>query len=230
MNMIRRIPKPSMKDEQIIKSILNGNKNDYELLMRRYNERLYRMGIYIIKNEEETEDAMQETYIKAYQQLDKFKGQSQFSTWLSRIMINESLAKIKKKKHLAEYSETEDDSQDQTVQPAMAFNSETPEKELLQKELHNILEDAIRLLPQKYQTVFMMREIEKMSINETAECLKITNENVKVRLHRAKELIKDNLRFYTQGTEMFPFHLTRCDRIVKSVLTVVQNIQITNIN
>jgi RNA polymerase sigma-70 factor (ECF subfamily) len=96
--------------------------------------------------------------------------------------------------------------------------------------LHNILEDAIRLLPQKYQTVFMMREIEKMSINETAECLKITNENVKVRLHRAKELIKDNLRFYTQGTEMFPFHLTRCDRIVKSVLTVVQNIQITNIN
>src|SRR5674476_788250 len=131
MNMIRRIPKPSMKDELIIKSILNGNKNDYELLMRRYNERLYRMGISIIKNEEETEDAMQETYIKAYQQLDKFKGQSQFSTWLSRIMINESLAKIKKKKHLAEYSETEDDSQDQTIQPAMAFNSETPEKQLL---------------------------------------------------------------------------------------------------
>ncbi|MBI2429703.1 MAG: RNA polymerase sigma factor [Ignavibacteriales bacterium] len=216
--MRRNIPDLSLKDDQIIVSILNGNKNNYELLMRRYNERLYRIGISILKNDEETEDAMQETYIKAYQHLNKFKRQSQFSTWLSRIMINESLANLKRKKHHAEYSEVESDTQYGIVQQATASNSATPEKQMLQKELKNILEHAIQQLPQKYQTVFVMREIEGMNVQETAECLNISSENVKVRLHRAKEILKTQIRSFSQESEIFSFQDTRCDRIVHAVL------------
>lgn len=218
MEATRRLPPPTMKDEVIISSILDGKKDDYELLIRRYNERLYRIGISILKNEEEVEDAMQEVYIKAYQQLKTFKMRSQFSTWLSRIMINESLAKLKRKKNHVEYSEVESESQFEKSRQALASNSVTPEKQMLQKELKHILENAIQQLPQKYQTVFVMREIEGMDIRETAECLRISTENVKVRLHRAKEILKNKLKFFSQEPELFSFQDTRCDRIVHTVL------------
>lgn len=218
MDAIRRLPTPAMKDELIISSILGGKKNDYELLIRRYNERLYRIGISILKNEEEVEDAMQETYIKAYQQLKNFKMQSQFSTWLSRIMINESLGKLRRRKKHVEYSEIESETQYGKNQSVVSFNAVTPEKQILQKELKHILESAIQQLPQKYQTVFVMREIEGMDVRETAECLKISTENVKVRLHRAKEILKTRLTFFSQEPELLTFQDTRCDRIVYAVL------------
>ena len=218
MEARRRLPPPTMKDEVIIRTILDGKKDDYELLIRRYNERLYRIGISILKNEEEVEDAMQEAYIKAYQQLTTFKMQSQFSTWLSRIMINESLAKVKRKKNHVEYSEVESETHNGRIPHAVISNSVTPEKQILQKELKNILENAIQQLPQKYQTVFVMREIEGMDIRETAECLKISTENVKVRLHRAKEILKSKLKFFSHEPELFSFQDTRCDRIVYAVL------------
>ncbi|MEW5800345.1 MAG: RNA polymerase sigma factor [Bacteroidota bacterium] len=225
MEATRRLPPPTMNDEVIISSILSGKKDDYELLIRRYNERLYRIGISILKNEEEVEDAMQESYIKAYQQLKTFKMKSQFSTWLSRIMINESLSKLKRKKNHVEYSEIEPEPQHGEFLHASASNTVTPEKQLLQKELKNILESAILQLPQKYQTVFVMREIEGMDIRETAECLKISTENVKVRLHRAKEILKSRLKFFSQQPELFSFQDTRCDRIV---LAVLHDARVTN--
>jgi RNA polymerase sigma factor (sigma-70 family) len=218
MEMRRRLPAPTTKDEQIIRSILDGKKNDYELLIRRYNERLFRIGISILKNDTEVEDSMQETYVKAYQQLTTFKGKSQFSTWLSRIMINECLLKLKRNKKHVEFTETESYSPFETSSDPRLSSTITPEKQLLQKELNTILENAIQQLPQKYQTVFMMREVEKMSIQETAECLKISTVNVKVRLHRAKELLRSQLNFLMPKTETFPFQDIRCDRIVHFVL------------
>ncbi len=215
--MIRRNPTAEMHDEQIIRSILDGKKNDYELLMRRYNERLYRIGISIVKDEEEVEDVMQETYIKAYQQLKNFKYKSKFSTWLCRIMINESLGRIKKKSKFESYSEN-DKAEAVPLHAATAANLVTPEKQLLQKELAAILENAIQKIPSTYKTVFILREIEKMSIQETAQCLNISNENVKVRLHRAKDLIKSQLSNFSEELELFTFPQTRCDRIVNAVL------------
>ncbi len=218
MEPVRKMPPPSLKDEQIIDSVLDGRKDDYELIMRRYNERLYRIGISIVKDDDEVEDLMQETYIKAYHQLKNFKRRSKFSTWLSRIMINESLAKLRQKKRFEQYSETEDDRVHSSPSRTLASNTETPEKQLLQKELNSILTDAIQTLPQKYQTVFMLREVERMSVQETAECLKISSENVKVRLHRAKELLKTNLKMISPEAEFFSFEQPRCDKIVDSVL------------
>lgn len=218
MEEIRRLPPPTMEDDVIISSILDGNKDDYEMLIRRYNERLYRIGISILKNDEEVEDAMQEAYIKAYQQLKTFKRQSKFSTWLSRIMINESLSKLRQRKNHIEYSEVESATQSANSYHALPSNHVTPEKQVLQKEMKNILEHAIQQLPQKYQTVFVMREIEGMNVQETAECLRLSTENVKVRLHRAKEILKNKLKFFSPELEVFPFQDVRCDRIVVAVL------------
>ncbi|MDD8018740.1 MAG: RNA polymerase sigma factor [Bacteroidota bacterium] len=215
--MIRRNPSAEMHDEQIIYSILDGKKDDYELLMRRYNVRLYRIGISIVKNEEEVEDLMQETYIKAYQQLKNFKHKSKFSTWLCRIMINESLGRVKRKSKFESYTEN-DTEEAAPLHAAVAANTVTPEKQLLQKELASILENAIQKIPPTYKTVFILREIEKLSVQETALCLNISTENVKVRLHRAKDLIKSHLSNFSEEIEIFPFPQTRCDRIVNAVL------------
>lgn len=217
MEMNRKIPTTSMEDEEIIRSVINGNQDDYEYIMRRYNERLYRIGISILKDESDAEDVMQETYIKAYKNLKNFKQQSKFSTWLTRIMVNESLAKLKYKKRFEQLDDTETEKL-----PANLIHTETPEKQFLQKELSSIIENAIRSLPQKYQTVFMMREIENMNVQETAQTLNITNENVKVRLHRAKELLKANIMLASDTPEIFPFLQNRCDRVVSFVL---QNIR-----
>jgi len=214
----RKIPPPDMKDEEIITSVLAGRTDDYEMLIRRYNERLYRVGISILKNDEETEDAMQETLVKAYLHLKTFKRTSQFSTWLTRIMINESLARLKQRKRLSLYSETDSDNEaEKMINLAATSQEESPEGKLLQKELHGVLEHAISQLPQRYQTIFMLREVEELSVRETAACLQISAENVKVRLHRAKELIKQNLSSVSQEMELFPFHQSRCDRIVSEV-------------
>ncbi|NJD23179.1 MAG: RNA polymerase sigma factor [Melioribacter sp.] len=218
MEIMRKIPKASMDDEEIIRSVLNGNRNDYEFIMRRYNERLYRIGISILKDESDVEDIMQETYIKAYKNLETFKQQSKFSTWLTRIMVNESLAKLKYRKRFEQLGDTETDNT-----PSYFTHSETPEKQFMQKELRGIIENAVKSLPQKYQTVFMMREIENMNVQETAKSLNITNENVKVRLHRAKELLKTNITLASGTPEIFPFLQNRCDRVVSFVLENIRS-------
>lgn len=217
MKTNKKISRVSMNDEEVIRSVLQGNKDDYEIIMRRYNERLYRIGISILKDENDVEDIMQETYIKAYKHLQSFKRESKFSTWLTRIMVNESLAKLKYRKQFEQLVDPETKKM-----PTYIAHTETPEKHFMQEEMSNIIENAIRSLPQKYQTVFMMREIENMNVHETAKSLNISNENVKVRLHRAKELLKKNITLASGTTEIFPFYQTRCDRVVNFVL---QNIR-----
>jgi RNA polymerase sigma factor (sigma-70 family) len=218
MKTTRKMPRASVDDEEIISSVLNGNKDDYEFIMRRYNERLYRIGISILKDENDVEDIMQETYIKAYKHLKNFRQQSKFSTWLTRIMVNESLAKLKYKKRFEQLNEMESDDN----VPSGFTDTDTPEKVFLQMEMKSIIENAIKSLPQKYQTVFMMRIIENMDVQETAKSLSISFENVKVRLHRAKELLKINIINASGTPEIFPFLQIRCDKVVSFVL---QNIQ-----
>jgi len=201
-----------LSDETLIGEIRSGNKHAYETIVRRYNERLYRIGLSIVKNDKEAEEVMQNSYVKAYQQLGQFKGRSRFSTWLTRIMINECFAHLKHMKRSVSYKDDGD-----TIHPGLV-DTQTPETQLAQLEVKTILENAIAGLPQKYQTVFVMRELEEMSVAETASSLQITEENVKVRLHRAKELLKTQIRSTAEGAEIMAFHLTRCDRIVSNVM------------
>jgi RNA polymerase sigma-70 factor (ECF subfamily) len=199
-------------DIVLVKKILCGEKKLFELIIRRYNQRLFRIGLSILNHEEEAEDAMQTTYIKAYEHLEKFENRSSFGTWLTRIMINECLAQKMKKQRLN--SEMQKLAENNMIMT-------TPVQVLMNKELSHALENAISQLPEKYRLVFILREIEGMSVHETGEALEIEEANVKVRLNRAKTMLQGNLNEYMKD-HVYAFHLSRCDRMVKNVLTTLR--------
>lgn len=203
----------NLSDEEIVHKIVNGEKHLYEILMRKFNLRLYRISMSIINDEDEAEDIMQTTYLNAYLQLANFKHQSSFATWLTRILINESL--LHKKRNLKrEKTIMETDYNDQ--------HSETPLDNLMNKELKVILEKAVATLPEKYKLVFVMREVQGMSTTETMEALDIGESNVKIRLNRAKEMLRTELNNYWQPNQLYEFHLTRCDTIVNFVMQKIR--------
>lgn len=203
-----------LSDEEIVTQIINGEKHLYETLIRKYNLRLYRISRSIVNDDSVVEDIMQTAYVNAYMNLAGFKNKSSFSTWLTKILINESLLykkrKIKLDQILTEKQETD-------------YHSETPLKGLMNSELKTILERSIAGLPEKYRLVFVMREIEEMNIDETMATLNLTESTVKVRLNRAKEMLRNNLSGYYRSLEPDDFHLTRCDRVVNYVMTQIKN-------
>lgn len=211
----------TISDTEIIGRILEGEKNLYAVIVRRYNQRLYKVGMSIINDDAEVEDVMQVTYIKAYENLRKFALKSAFSTWLTKILINESLLRLKQRKKLIHVS---DETMDNKVNQQSNIESRTPFMKILNVELKAILEKAIFNLPEKYRTVFIMREIENMNVAETKECLDITEANVKVRLNRAKSLLKNSLSGYYKNEDLLHFHLTRCDRMVGLVMKQIENL------
>lgn len=197
----------SLTDEEVIDRILLGEREAFEVLVRRYNQRLYRAGMAILNNDSEVEDVMQEAYMKAYENLAKFARRSAFSTWLTRIMINESLMRMKKMRKLTGLTSHEE-------QPEV----QTPFSNLVQAELKLTLENAILGLPEKYRTVFILRELENMSVAETQACLAISPANVKIRLNRAKSMLRGLLSSYINSENLIGFHLTRCDRLTAAVM------------
>lgn len=200
-------------DEEIIDRILGGEPRLYEIIMRRYNAMLYRVGMSMINNDAEVEDIMQVTYIKAYENLHKFEKRAAFSTWLTRILINEALYQLKKSKRKMSIELNDETHGAGRVNTAAG----SPVHTLLNKELSHILEHALVQLPEKYRMVFVLREMENMSIGQTVEILNITEANVKVRLNRAKTMLRDTLGSYYKNESIYHFHLTRCDRIVNNV-------------
>jgi RNA polymerase sigma-70 factor (ECF subfamily) len=206
-------------DGTVIDRVLGGEKNAYALLMRKYNQRLYRIVRSYLKDGDEIEDVLQGTYIKAYEQLPRFEKRSSFSTWLIRIAINEALARSTHQKRFhsldAHAADGRAAAQGATDQPA---TTETPMGILMNTELKFLLEGAVDRLPDKYRSVFVMREIEGMSVAETSASLDITETNVKVRLNRAKGMLRETISGFYGDVEVFHFDLIRCDRIVDAVL------------
>lgn len=164
----------------------------------------------ILDNEMDVEDAMQTAYINAYQHLSQFERRSSFSTWLTRIMLNQCYEQKRRNLLLKTYSE----------QPDQLINMKTPVTLLLNQELSNALERAIAQLPDKYRLIFVLREIEELSIRETAQSLQIEECNVKVRLNRAKSILRTTLKTYLKEN-VYSFHLVRCDRIVRHVMSAL---------
>lgn len=199
-------------DGELVTRIIAGEKRLFEQVIRRYNQRLYRMGISILGNDAGAEDAMQTAYMKAYEHLHKFEHRSSFGTWITRIMINECLARKKKKPYYS--SEPVKLPENNTIMTA-------PDRILVNKELNGVLETAIAALPEKYRLVFILREVEDMSGKETGEALGIEEPNVKVRLNRAKAMLRENLNGYIRDN-VYSFHLSRCDRMVAAVLSRLQ--------
>jgi RNA polymerase sigma-70 factor (ECF subfamily) len=198
-----------LPDTELVSRILGGEKKLFEQVIRRYNQRLYRIGASILSTGPEAEDAMQSAYMKAYEHLAAFERRSSFGTWLTRIMINECLARKKKQSH---YSSIPADM------PENNTTMTTPDGLLVNKELSGILENAIASLPEKYRLVFILREVEELSGRETGEALGIEEPNVKVRLNRAKTMLKQHLDGYIRG-HVYSFHLSRCDKMVSDVFS-----------
>jgi RNA polymerase sigma factor (sigma-70 family) len=198
-----------LSDDQIVEKILKGEKQLYEKLMRKYDQRLFRIGRSIINNEEEVRDIMQNTYLNAYLQMHSLQNRSSFGTWVVKILVNESI--LRKKVKL---------KQQQTLNNQSSDEMETPLKSLLNKELKALLEKAIVELPEKYKLVFVMREVEEMSTIETMEVLSLSESNVKIRLSRAKEMLREKLTG-NKLKEVFKLRLPYCNMIVNYVMNKI---------
>lgn len=210
-------------DETIIKQVTSGDTDAFEHLVRRYNERLYRVGMSYLKETALTEDTMQQAYLKAFLNLPDFEGRSSFPTWITRIMINECLMTLRAEKTKALRSEPLT-----VVREAAHSQTTTAETLIIEEEMRTTLEKAILQLPDKYRTIYMLREVEQLSTEEAAHCLNISAENVKVRLHRSKEAIKEYLLQTAEGMELFGYHLSRCDlfthRVMQGIRMAAKNL------
>jgi len=198
-------------DEEVVKRILQGETALYEVLVHRYNQRLYRICRAILRNNSEARDVVQHTYARAYEHLNQFAGRAKFSSWLTTIAINEASLRRRRGSRL--------DSLEGESTTERSERSFSPEEQFSLAETHQILESMIDALPAKYRLVQVMRDVEEMSVAETAECLEISPENVKVRLHRARALLRKRLYglFGSRVSDVFRFHLSRCDRVVRGV-------------
>jgi RNA polymerase sigma factor (sigma-70 family) len=202
----------TLTNEDIAARVVNGDINLYEVLMRRLNARLFRISMSMVNDEMSAEDVMQNAYINAYLQLARFNGQAKFSTWITRILINECILHQKKTARRQELISKKENNE---------LDQQTPLNKLMDKELKSLLESAIAGLPEKYRTVFVMRQIEEMSTHETMEVLDIDESNVKIRLMRAKALLRDQLSSQLRMGELFEFNLVRCDKVVGYVMNKI---------
>ncbi|WP_417359831.1 RNA polymerase sigma factor [Galbibacter sp.] len=212
-----RVNKKEMEDFLIIERIVNGDTELFEILMRRHNELLYRTIRSYIQTEADVQDTIQDTYIKAFEKLYQFKNNALFSTWLVRIGINEALQR-KRKAHkfrtiaLQQYA---------NVLQIEDKNIMNPENRTMYKESYCFMEKAIDTLPEKYKIVFMLKEVEGLGISEISKCLNLSNSNVKVRLFRARIMLKDSILKLTDYSNIFEFGDAKCDRIVASVMEYI---------
>jgi RNA polymerase sigma factor (sigma-70 family) len=205
----------SLTDDVIISRVLLGEKEDYEILVRRYNNLLYKTARGILSKEEDVEDVMQEAYIRGFEKLHQFRSEARFSTWLGRILINcalQHLNKLKGKVHVSIDALGGDEIGTIVDEEVLETSPQVGEN------IKAALESAINHLPEKYRVVFILREIEQVSVADTAEMLAITEENVKIRLHRAKNILKNMLQAEVNSLDLFPFHATRCAMIAARVM------------
>jgi RNA polymerase sigma-70 factor (ECF subfamily) len=193
------------------------------LIIRQQNQRLYRIARSILRDDFEAEDALQEAYIRAFTSLDSFRGESRLGTWLARIVMNEALGRLRRRKpaiDLDTFAKTHEGSAEIIRFPA-ANPDLDPETTMAQREIRALLESAIDALPEAFRTVLVARLIEGMSIEETAELFGIRPETVKTRLHRARRLLKDEMEKHVGPVmdDAFPFAGRRCERLTGTVLS-----------
>ena len=203
-------------DAEVIRKVLQGQTAMFELLMRRYNERVYRAARAIVRDDQEAEDVMQQAYVNAFTHLRQYNGMAQFSTWLTRIAINEALARVRRQ---GRYEVFDDELANE--EPFVSLNtSENPEQQAFAGELRGLLEWAIDALPNGMREVFVLREVEGLSTAEVAQSLDVSEDVVKTRLSRGRAVLRRVLmeRTGAAAPDAFRFYRPRCDRVVAQVL------------
>lgn len=205
-----------LSDEEVVAQVLHGQTALFEVLMRRHNERIYRAARAIVRDDREAEDVMQQAYVNAYAHLRQFGGHARFSTWLTRIAVNEALARVRRR---GRYEPFDDDNPvTETFMPRTFPQS--PEKQAYASELRGLLEAAIDHLSDGAREVFMLREVEGLATAEVAQALGVSEDVVKTRLSRARAVLRRDLldRAGAAVPDVFRFERPRCDRIVSAVL------------
>ena len=208
----------SIADSEVVDRVRAGETGLYELLMRRYNQRLFRTIRAVLTSDSEAEDVLQETWVRAYEHLDQFAGRASFATWATRIAYHEALARARAGKR---WTPVEDPQGD--IMPEVnrrQSSPESPEAQAMRGQLGRMLQSAVDALPATYRTVFLLREVEQLSTIETAESLGLSEEAVKTRLHRSRALLRRELQelIGPAVAESYAFLGARCDRTVERVL------------
>ena len=204
---------PELSDEEVAKRVLGGEVELFELLMRRYNQRLFRVVRGIVDDTAEAEDVLQDAWVRAFEHLASFRGEALLSTWLARIAAHEAFARLKRRRRFVGL-------EPETEASLPASDLHDPERVAASLELRAVLESVVGAMPSGYRAVFLMREVEGLSTAETAACLELSEEAVKVRLHRAKARLRADLdqRLDQTSAGLFGFAGWRCDRIVAAVM------------
>lgn len=212
-------------DERLVASVLAGDHRAFEMLMRRYNQRLFRIARGILRDDAEAEDVVQEAYVRAYLRLGQLSEGAAFGGWLARIAANEALERARqgrwaRRSGAAVSENTVQDHAEQMLMAGLARNPTTPEEAAAGRETRRLIEAAIDALPDAFRSVFVLRAVEQLSTDETAACLGLRPVTVKTRYFRAKMLLRKALerQMTVQATAAFPAAGARCDRIVAAVL------------
>jgi len=211
---------PRMGDMDLAREVATGREEAVRLLMRRYNQVLFRTARSILREDAEAEDALQEAYLKAFAAIGTFRSDSKLSTWLVRIVVNECLGRLRKTRRGAEIIALDADS---AIESRYLMNpddvQEQPDRQAQRSETRRIMERKIDELPDAFRTVFVLRAVEEMSVEETAACLDIPEATVRTRFFRARALLRESLarELEIATDKAFSFAGERCDRIVERV-------------
>jgi RNA polymerase sigma-70 factor, ECF subfamily len=210
----------TLTDDEVVLRVRAGETCLYELLMRRYNQRLFRVIRSVILDDSEGEDVLQDAWVRAYEHLEQFENRASFATWITKIALYESLARVRKAKRFTTF---EEHGEEILMDRSSAGN---PEEQTLREELKHALGSAVDRLPETYRSVFVLRDVEGMSTAETGHCLELSAEAVKTRLHRSRAMLRRDLQAQfgslTAGLHRFLGH--KCDRTVARVMDRIQRV------
>jgi RNA polymerase sigma factor (sigma-70 family) len=206
-------------DIEIIQKILRGEIALFEILIRRNNPYLYKTGRSYNYNHQDTQDLMQDTFIDAYTNLSKFENRSSFKTWITKIMLNNCFKRQQKSSFTREIT---NEISDKSIPMFSNQQHNDANNVVLNRELNFVIEDSLRQVPVDYRMVFALREISGFSVKETAEIMGITEANTKVRLNRAKTMLRKEIEKSYKVEEIFEFNLVYCDAMVKVVMDKIQ--------
>ena len=207
-------------DIELAHRALARESGAFRTIMKTHNQRLYRLARGLVRDNGEAEDIVQESYVRAFTHLDGFRGDSTLATWLSRIVVNEALGRLRKTRRAERFVATDDPRQAEIIPFPLNASTDDPERAMAQRQILKLVEEATDSLPDAYRTVFVARVIEGMSIEETASLLGLRPETVKTRLHRARSLVRKELDAQIGPVllDAFPFAGRRCERLTTAVM------------
>lgn len=210
-----------LSEAEIIERILKGEKPLYEIIVRRFNPYLYKIGRSYNYNHEDTQDLIQDTYVDAFKSLSQFESRSNFKTWLIRIMLNNCYRKKEKFSFKNEYAQAEIN---ENVKPMFNNSNNDVNKHIHNRELGHIIEESLGKIPDDYRMVFSLREISGLNVAETASLLDISETNVKVRLNRVKSMLRNEIEKSYSADEIFEFNLIYCDALTEKVMRTISEL------